>query len=98
VEAAQKATPFTSHLNGTHELCSAFESLSIGALQAWEQDIAAGRMDELKIKKSWGRLMTSRADADKKALPRRLRRKPQFETLAKSLADAHFHRLYPEDD
>jgi hypothetical protein len=96
-EAAQKATPFTAHLNGTNELCSAFESLFIGALQEWEQDIAAGRIDEVKIKKSWGRLMTSRADADKKALPRGLRPKPKFEKLAKALANAYFRSLYPEE-
>jgi hypothetical protein len=97
VEVVQKATPFAAHLNGTNELCSAFESLFIGALQEWEQDISSGRVDEMKIKKSWGRLMTSRADADKKALPRGLRPKPKFEKLAKAQANAYFQSLYPEE-
>ena len=96
-EAAQKATPFAAHLNGTNELCSAFESLFIAALQAWEQDIGDGRMDDAKIKKSWGRLMTDRADAEKKALPRGLGRRRKFKRLAKEEADAYFGSLYPEE-
>jgi hypothetical protein len=96
-EAAQKATPFAAHLNGLNELCSAFESLFISALQEWEQDIASGRMEELKISKSWGRLMTSRMDADKKAVSRGLRRKPKFQRLAKTEADAYFKSLYSEE-
>jgi hypothetical protein len=96
-EAAQKATPFAAHLQGVNDLCSAFESLFIGALQEWEQDIAAGRIDEMKIKQSWGRLMTSRADADKKALPRGLRRKRKLEKLAKSEASAYFKNLYTKE-
>ncbi len=96
VEAGMKATSFAAHLHGTNELCSSFESLFITALQAWEQDIAAGRIDEAKIKKSWGRLMASRADAEKKALPRGLPASDKLKRLAKAEADAYFYGLYPE--
>jgi hypothetical protein len=96
VEAAMKATPFAAHLHGTNELCSAFESLFIAAVQEWEQDIAAGRIEESKIKKSWGRLMASRADAEKKALPRGLPVRDTLRKLAKMEADAYFRGLYPE--
>ena len=96
VEAAMRATPFATYLHGTNELCSTFESLFITALQEWEQDIAAGRIDEAKIKKSWGRLMASRADAEKKALPRGLPPSDNPKRLAKSEADAYFKGLYPE--
>ncbi len=92
-----KATPFAAHLHGTNELCSAFESLFIGALQEWEQDVAAGRVDEAKIRKGWGRLMTSRADAEKKALPRGLPVNRKLQKLAKAEADAYFVSLYPEE-
>jgi hypothetical protein len=97
VDAAMKATPFATHLHGTNELCSAFETLFIGALTEWEQDIAAGRIDETKIRKSWSRLMTARADADKKALPRGLAANAKLKVLAKAEADAYFKGLYPED-
>ena len=90
-----KATPFATHLHGTNELCSAFESLFITALQEWEQDIAAGRIDEGKIK-NWGRLMASRVDAEKKALPRGLSANEKLKRLAKSEADAYFNGLCPE--
>jgi len=53
-EAAVKATPLADHRQGTNELCSAFESLVITALQEWEQDIAAGRTDEGHDKEKLG--------------------------------------------
>jgi hypothetical protein len=96
IEAATKATPLAAQLHGTSELCSAFESLFITALQEWEQDIAAGRIDEAKIKKSWGRLMASRADAEKKALPRGLPTNRKLQSLAKAEADDYFKALYRE--
>jgi hypothetical protein len=68
----------------------------IAAVQEWEQDIAAGRIEESKIKKSWGRLMASRADAEKKALPRGLPVRDTLRKLAKMEADAYFRGLYPE--
>ncbi len=72
-------------------------AFSLGRCKEWEQDIAAGRLAEAKIKNSWGRLMTSRADADKKALPRGLRRNRKFQDLAKAQADVYFERLYKEE-
>ena len=51
-------------------------ALFIDALIAWE-DIAAAQLDEDKIRKRWGRLMSVRLAADRRHLPHGLPRRPE---------------------
>jgi hypothetical protein len=94
--AATKATPFATHLQGTSELCSAFEGPFIAGLTAWEHDIATGRIDETSIRKSWSRVMSARADAEKKSLPRGLPINAKLKVLAKAETATCVNSVYPE--
>jgi len=71
-------------------------ALFIEALLEWEE-IAAGRMEEEEITKRWGRLMTLRLAAYRKALPHGLPRRPKLEKLAAADARAYCRSLYPEE-
>ncbi len=92
-EALQRAVPYAARFAGTNDLCAAFDALFIDALLEWEE-IAAGRMDEEKITKRWGRLMTLRLAADRKALPHGLPRRPGLLKLATEDASAYFESTY----
>ena len=95
-EALQRAIPYSARFAGTNDLCAAFDALFIETLLEWE-DIAAGRIDEEKITKRWGRLMTLRLAADRKALPHGLPRKAKLERLAKQDANAYLDVLSQEE-
>ena len=88
-EALQRAVPYAARFAGTNDLCAAFDALFIDALLEWEE-IAAGRMDEEKITRRWGRLMSLRLAADRKALPHGLPRRDRLMRLATEEATAYF--------
>jgi hypothetical protein len=88
-EALQRAIPYSARAAGTNDLCAAFDALFIEALLEWEE-IAAGRMDEERIIKRWGRLMNVRLAADRKALPHGLPRRASLMRLATEDAKAYF--------
>jgi len=95
-EALQRAVPYAARFTGTNDLCAALDALFIEALLEWEE-IAAGRIKEETITKRWGRLMTLRLAADRKALPHGLPRRRKLERLAAEDANAYFKSLYPEE-
>ena len=92
-EALQRAVPYVARFSGTNDLCAAFDALFIDALLEWEE-IAAGRMEEDRITKRWGRLMTLRLAADRKALPHGLPRRDRLIRLATEDAMAYFQTSY----
>jgi hypothetical protein len=91
------ATAFATRAAGTNDLCAAFDALFIDCLLEWE-DIAAGRMEEEEITKRWGRMMTLRLTADRKALPHGLPRNQRLLKLAIEDARTDFQNTYPTEE
>jgi hypothetical protein len=75
-------------------LCASFDALFIEALLEWE-DIAAGKIHAAEITKRWGRLMTLRLAADRKALPHGLPPRAKLMKLASEDAQLYMRTIYP---
>jgi hypothetical protein len=95
-EALQRAIPYAARFSGTNDLCASFDALFIEALLEWE-NIAARRIEADEITKGWGRLMTLRMEADRKALPQGLPPRAALMKPATADAQAYFKTMYPTE-